>query len=644
MRKIALFALLTLTLLAALSGCNFTLAEDVTPPPGWHSTPVPPTPEVERLYPLTPPDPQAGAEVYQARCADCHGPQAQGDGPLAEQLPKPPAPLADPDFDAEASPADWFLTITQGRMDDLMPSFADLPEAQRWDVIAYLMTLRYDEALRERGQQVYALRCASCHNDSGEGGPLTWEETAGLSDAQIRQIITQGTGKMEPVEGVKEEDLPALVAYTRTLGLAAAPVAEATATPQATAATPEGTETASGTAQPTETATTPEVQENRVTIQGQVTNGSGGDVPQGLTVVLHGFDNDSPGEVVNLETQTDAEGRFTFKDVEAPFHRVFVVSVEYQGAVYGSDWAVATGDPVLELPVTIYDTTTDTSTLRVDRLHIFFEFPTPETIRVIELYVVSNTGEKTVVAEEPGQPVVTFDLPDGATNLQFQDGELGGRYVTTEEGFGDTRPVPPGNGAYQVVFAYELPYAKRAEIRHAVTLPTDSVALLAPTNGVKVKSDMLEDAGVRQIEGQSIHLYQSEPLQPGDEIVFEVSGKPKEAPEGGPTTTRTGLAIGLVVFGVGLIALGVVLWKRQQVAEEEVWDEEDEGEAGAPVDEDDPETLMDAILNLDDLYKQGRLPEEAYRRRRAELKARLAELLQAQEAEEDTPSPDEESA
>ena len=38
---------------------------------------------------------------------------------------------------------------------------------------------------------------------------------------------------------------------------------------------------------------------------------------------------------------------------------------------------------------------------------------------------------------------------------------------------------------------------------------------------------------------------------------------------------------------------------------------------------DDSETAMDAILALDDLYKEGQLPEEAYLKRRAELKAHL---------------------
>ena len=37
---------------------------------------------------------------------------------------------------------------------------------------------------------------------------------------------------------------------------------------------------------------------------------------------------------------------------------------------------------------------------------------------------------------------------------------------------------------------------------------------------------------------------------------------------------------------------------------------------------------MDAILALDDLYKEGQLPEEAYNQRRAELKERLKVILE----------------
>jgi hypothetical protein len=47
---------------------------------------------------------------------------------------------------------------------------------------------------------------------------------------------------------------------------------------------------------------------------------------------------------------------------------------------------------------------------------------------------------------------------------------------------------------------------------------------------------------------------------------------------------------------------------------------------------DDAETLLDAILALDDQFQTGELSEEAYRRRRAELKARLKDKLGSQGA------------
>ena len=43
----------------------------------------------------------------------------------------------------------------------------------------------------------------------------------------------------------------------------------------------------------------------------------------------------------------------------------------------------------------------------------------------------------------------------------------------------------------------------------------------------------------------------------------------------------------------------------------------------------DPDTLMDAIIALDDLYREGQLPEEAYLQRRAELKARLSDVMES---------------
>ena len=85
-----------------------------------------------------------------------------------------------------------------------------------------------------------------------------------------------------------------------------------------------------------------------------------------------------------------------------------------------------------------------------------------------------------------------------------------------------------------------------------------------------------------------------------------------------------------MVFGVALIVGG--LWLFSRTRREERDDEADEDitlEAEPDLATEDVDTLMDAIIALDDLYREGQLPEEAYRQRRAELKARLAELMES---------------
>jgi hypothetical protein len=42
------------------------------------------------------------------------------------------------------------------------------------------------------------------------------------------------------------------------------------------------------------------------------------------------------------------------------------------------------------------------------------------------------------------------------------------------------------------------------------------------------------------------------------------------------------------------------------------------------------DALLDEIMALDDLHASGKLPEAAYQERRAALKARLAEIIQAE--------------
>jgi glucose/arabinose dehydrogenase/mono/diheme cytochrome c family protein len=88
----------------------------------------------QRVNPFAdqPPTVAAGRALYAVHCAACHGRNAEGSGNIP--------PLA---HSAVQSAADgeifWF--ITTGDVNDGMPSWASLPEPQRWQIVAYLKTL-----------------------------------------------------------------------------------------------------------------------------------------------------------------------------------------------------------------------------------------------------------------------------------------------------------------------------------------------------------------------------------------------------------------------------------------------------------------------------------------------------------------------
>jgi S1-C subfamily serine protease len=92
--------------------------------------------------PASPPDAASGAALFAAECASCHGDRGAGDGLLAKGLDPAPA-----DFREEAmahlTRRYIFSTLTFGIDGTGMPSYAEkLNEEKRWDVAAYVTTLR----------------------------------------------------------------------------------------------------------------------------------------------------------------------------------------------------------------------------------------------------------------------------------------------------------------------------------------------------------------------------------------------------------------------------------------------------------------------------------------------------------------------
>lgn len=101
------------------------------------------------------PDLKRGAALYQAQCASCHGATGHADGPLAASLDPSPIAFADRERAVFRSVMALYQVVSQGVSGTSMPAFGTLSEEDRWALAVYAGTLSHDDAMRERGAQVW---------------------------------------------------------------------------------------------------------------------------------------------------------------------------------------------------------------------------------------------------------------------------------------------------------------------------------------------------------------------------------------------------------------------------------------------------------------------------------------------------------
>jgi mono/diheme cytochrome c family protein len=83
---------------------------------------------------------EAGAALYAANCAVCHGETGEGDGPTAETLEQKPADLHE-DHVQDLSDGALFYIISHGRPETPMPAWEEvLSEEERWHVVNFVRT------------------------------------------------------------------------------------------------------------------------------------------------------------------------------------------------------------------------------------------------------------------------------------------------------------------------------------------------------------------------------------------------------------------------------------------------------------------------------------------------------------------------
>jgi mono/diheme cytochrome c family protein len=605
------YTLLLAAISMILAACSFSLAQDVTPPPDY--VPPSPAPTLGPLYPDSAPDVSNGAAIYVEKCAACHGTTGLGDGEQGKQLPVKVAAIGLPDFAQKAKPSDWFVEVTNGNLDRFMPPFVSLSDGERWDVVAYAFTLHTTPDQIEMGKSLLETSCAGCAEKFS-----SLEMMSALSENDLIQMIRQG-GNDIPAFGkdFSDDQARAVAMYLRTLTFAS--ILEAPVTASETEA-PLSTQTTA--ADGTQAAGTPEalpaVGFGRVS--GAIDNQSGAELPADVKVTLSGFEHGAdattaPQEVVTLEGAVNSDGTFAFENVEIPENRIFIAKASINGITYQSEFGVVTaGMTELTLPpILVYATTEDTSALKIESLQMYFDFASQDVVQMFAVYSIANTGTDSVVINMGDSQTVPFiGFPAGMEKLGYEAAQDSAPFVPIDNGFA----MPPSQSPYGLIAFASIAKTKEIVISQPALLPINGLTLFLP-EGVEARGDSLTDGGIQTIQTTNFHIYTAKGLNKDESFDFTLTGQPKTTEVNPDVTQNKNLLIGVGAFGVVLIIAGVWMFMRDRKRAEET-DEQD------PEDEfDDTESIMDAIIVLDDLHRDGKLSDEAYQTRRNELKNAL---------------------
>lgn len=554
------------------------------------------------LAPSVPPDVALGAQVFTQNCTRCHG-TGMGDGELVRngQLPTPPPMLRDPLTAREQSPADYFATITNGRIDKLMPPWGvTLTETERWAAALFTYTLAYSPEQIARGQALIETAGVDVSDLTDLAASVQLSQQALAQDLQGRL----GTG-------VTEDQAWDAAAYVRSLTVAnPASIGQAVTLPVTTE----------------EASAAPTVAGVAGRVTGRVTNGTaGGSVPADLQVNLLVTQN---GQLVDQgQTTLAADGTYTFDGTLISAEADYITAVIYRDRIFSSP--PQPGDPTsptVDLPLTIYELTEDPAVLSISRM-VTQVRALGNTLQIQQAILYSNNSDRAFTSSTAlgnGRfASVVLGLPPGAQIISYDDPN---RYVFSEENYTvvDSSPVYPGQ-EHLIVVVYIVPYDARGSIiEQPVTYAVEGpVRLLISPQELSVTSDQLPSIGPQTLAPGAEEIFAGYgatlSLPAGNSLRFEISGAAAPGPTLGdtPVAVPTSNLLPVLLIGIGLCALavaGLLIWRSRVVGSKP-----------------NPQVLIDALVKqiaeLDDDHKAGRLNHDVWHRQRAQLKARLAEHL-----------------
>ena len=555
--------------------------------------------------PITPPDTAIGLDIFANRCANCHGALGQGDGELAANLPNPPPNFADMEWRRTAVPANLFDTISNGNVQSGMPPFGTgssnpISEADRWNLVAAIYSLGTNAEAINQGQELYEATCAACHGAAGDE-----IATANLADLgywfnqsnEAVFTVLNSTDIADHTYDLSEDDLWLVTDYARTFSYVYFdPTAPLPPIPIAT-------------------------------ISGTVFNGTTNETLTDGEALLRAFTADFQ-EQLSQTAEIDADGRYQFTLNDVPPDWIYLISVDYGDLLFTSAAdQLNSAHPTLDLPVIVYNKSSDTQTINIEQVHLILGFG-EETVEVSELYMVRNGGTAVFVGQsgDPNNGTIEFTLPAAAQNVDFQRafGNLSSfspatEVIPTATGWADTLPLQPGSNGLSLLVSYQLPYRDGLTIAHPLAYDTNNITAIIPEVGVDLSGDNWTAQGTESLPGGTYASYTHPPLTAGEALTLMLDGRPSLITDAAGNTIATRNQTNELIIGsIGLLIaiVGATYTIR-------TWQN--------PALPNDRHALLQALAQLDDAYEAHQITPHQYQRQREQIKAKLIAIWQNKE-------------
>ncbi len=359
-------------------------------------------------------------------------------------------------------------------------------------------------------------------------------------------------------------------------------------------------------------------------VHGKVMNSNTGKViTDSLEVMLHVMGMDLVDKDM-VHGQSKPDGTFLFSDVPFDANMQFAVMATFNGVTYFSDTMPADMTSMqVSIDVPVYETTTDLTSVQIDQMHVLFEFST-DGLETKELYIISNTGERTVKdVYDLGNAkfaALEFPLPKDADYIFFKPDDQD-RFVKLSGAFADTYPILTGNQPSQVMTSYLVPYSGERVYTYTAPVNMARINFLLPNQAdISLQgSGLTGPESMTLQDGVSYQVCSYSELKGGETLSVTIAGTTTD-PQSNKKNNSL-IAIGLGILGLAIMGNAVWWWRRSASAEDE------EDEVNDQPQEPRLDELIAEIAGLDETYEQQGLSIEEYQNQRQALMQRAKQLL-----------------